>query len=380
MSLLAIPIVASEDDAHEIASGTVTINAGSSTVVDSTSEWIGYRFRNVTVDQGTPLTSAYMDVTILNDGNDEPLVTIYAEDIDDAPAFAATTNNISGRTRTSASTAWSSTNLGVVTAFTIVQTPSILTAIQEVIDRPGWVSGNDIVVLIQGGANSARDLAVAFYDDGSTSKATLYLEFPDGDFARTVAASAALSGTEERTVPASAALNGTFDRDVPASAALRSTLSRTVAASAALKSTFSRTVPASASTSSAGTIRTVRASASIIVPELDGGYDLDSGMGEPDGTGLKRHWRGIREGDYVIGHLPYAGVGDASPTLRLLSRTYTTGQPYLDCDWQYISMQTEPRRPGPLGSPNPRILSDDIDGLIRQSANKTDAQGRVRQR
>lgn len=373
MTTLAIPVANGNSDANEISGVMSLTNTG--IVIDGSNEWAAWQFV-VNVPQGTALTDAYLDITLFNaDSNDEPSHTFYGEAVDNAAAFSTTANDISSRARTTASVNWSNPDLGLAAGTQVTQTPSLLAIVQEIIDRPGWVSGNTLTIMVQG-SSSARDLFFVFYEQSSSSSTTLNISYSDTQ--RSVPASAALSGSFERDVAASAAFSLTgITRTATASAALQATLARNVPASAATKSIFAHTVPASASTSSEGTLRTVKASASIIRPELDGGYDLDSGLGEPDGTGARRHWRGIRQGDYVNAHLPYAGVGGSSPLLRLLSRTYTTGDLALECDWQYISMQTEARRPGPLGQPNPKVISDDLEGIARRSTRRTDSRGRL---
>ncbi|MFQ6070598.1 MAG: right-handed parallel beta-helix repeat-containing protein, partial [Candidatus Aminicenantales bacterium] len=87
-----------------------------------------------------------------------------------ASTFSSTTGNISSRTKTAASVAWSN-----IPAWTTVgeagsdqQTPDISSIIQEIVDRAGWLSGNSLAVIIEG---SGQRTAESY--DGSSSDAPL---------------------------------------------------------------------------------------------------------------------------------------------------------------------------------------------------------------
>lgn len=168
MATLNIPIAAGTDDATEASNGLVTttgFNLGND--LDATTEWVGLRFRNVTIPKGSIINSASISVVPTGSTTDEPLVTMYGEDIDDAPAFVnGTTNTISSRTRTTASVVWSSTNLGAPSP-PRYSSPSLTTIIQEIVDRVGWASGNALNILIQGGSSSFRDLRFWAFELGS---------------------------------------------------------------------------------------------------------------------------------------------------------------------------------------------------------------------
>lgn len=183
MATLNIPIAASEDDASEDLESIVsTTGSALGNALDSTLEWVGLRFRAVTIPPGAVINSASISVVPINTGSDEPLVTIYGEAADDAAAFVdATTATISTRSRTTASVAWSSANLGA-TGTSRHNSPDIAAIIQEIIDRPGWASGNALNILIQGGATSTRDLTFWAFDFGD--------RIPELDITYTVASAA----------------------------------------------------------------------------------------------------------------------------------------------------------------------------------------------
>ncbi len=106
---LEIRVSDDEDDAEEHISGTY-ITDGSSDLEMVTdggaAQIVGIRFQDVSIPKDATIISA--DITfIANESDSEDTdLTFWGEDIDDAPAFAELDDNISNRTKTSASVAW----------------------------------------------------------------------------------------------------------------------------------------------------------------------------------------------------------------------------------------------------------------------------------
>ncbi len=88
---------------------------------------------------------------------------------DDAASFSSSDYDISSRSTTSASASWSPTPWNSVgQAGPLQRTPDLSSIIQEIVNRGGWSSGNDLVVLVTGtGERTAESY------DGSSSKAPL---------------------------------------------------------------------------------------------------------------------------------------------------------------------------------------------------------------
>lgn len=97
------------DDAEEPMGGT-TVNLGSGDlefVMDGgQTNIVGIRFQNVTIPSGATIVSA--SITMIPDEKDTipTSLTIWGEDMDNPPAYANVDDNISNRTKTSASVAW----------------------------------------------------------------------------------------------------------------------------------------------------------------------------------------------------------------------------------------------------------------------------------
>lgn len=107
----------------------------------------GARFINITVPQGKTIYQAYLTLqsyftrtaTIVN-------TRISAETVDDASTFADDAAAFDARwaNRTVARVDWD--NIPTWISNYNYNSPEIRTVIQEIIDRTGWVSGNDIVI------------------------------------------------------------------------------------------------------------------------------------------------------------------------------------------------------------------------------------------
>ncbi|MBX7168041.1 MAG: LamG domain-containing protein [Pirellulales bacterium] len=159
-------VKASADDAGQDGSGNVVLTNGSISLSSGT--WCGVRFQNLAIPQGAYIISATLTVVAANSTSGaNPATVIYGEDEDNATAFAATANNISGRTKTSATASWKITNW---TAGTSYQAPDVRALVQEIVNRPGWASGNSLAILLNATSGASRP-AVAY--DGSSSQAAL---------------------------------------------------------------------------------------------------------------------------------------------------------------------------------------------------------------
>lgn len=160
MASFSTSIAASSDDAREAGVGTVTLNETTPST-SGTSRWLGFRYTNVTIPAGSTINSAKQTVVIIG-SNDNPDLDIYGEDTDDAATFTTTSYNITGRTLTTAKVNWTASGIGTGSK----DTPDLKTIIQEIIDRPGWSSGNDIALLWDS-LSSSNYIVIYAYDNGS---------------------------------------------------------------------------------------------------------------------------------------------------------------------------------------------------------------------
>lgn len=142
MATLNLQVSASADDAYQASSGTMYTSSTNHTT-SSTGRYFGHRFLNVTIPAGSTINSATLQIYVGNATYDDIHFTITGEDIDDAPEFTSTAYDISDRIDTAASVNWDADGVGSGWQ----SSPDLATIIQEIVDRPSWASGNDIVVI-----------------------------------------------------------------------------------------------------------------------------------------------------------------------------------------------------------------------------------------
>lgn len=183
-------VTSSSDDAEERGSdagssaGSMYLNSSDLELVrDGSSrgnQWVGMLFRNLSIPQGATITSAYIQFTTDETNNGTTNLTIRGEDTNNAGAFNSDNYNISSRDFTSTSVNWSNVSSwnSVGEAGSRQRTPDLSRIIQEIINRGGWASGNNIAIIINGsgertaeaydGSSSRAPLLVVNYSNGST--------------------------------------------------------------------------------------------------------------------------------------------------------------------------------------------------------------------
>ena len=105
------------------------------------------RFQNVTIPQGANIDSAILTVYAHEDEPDTALINVFAEDIDDSPIMTET-EALSDRTMTEAFVNWDCNDPW--TMWEPYNSPDLGLVIQEVVDRPGWQSGNSLTLFMTG--------------------------------------------------------------------------------------------------------------------------------------------------------------------------------------------------------------------------------------
>jgi VCBS repeat-containing protein len=178
MPVLEVRVAASSDDAEEAASGGM--NLGSSDlelVFDGSNQTVGMRFNGIDIPQGSTITRAYMQFQVDETDSEATDLIIEGEASDNATTCVSSSGNISSRPRTTASAAWSPspwTTIGE--AGFDQQTPDIAAVIQEIVDRPGWASGNSLVIIITGtGQRTAES-----YNGDQAGAPLLHVEYSTG--------------------------------------------------------------------------------------------------------------------------------------------------------------------------------------------------------
>jgi hypothetical protein len=155
-------VTASSDDAEEpAAGGTPSLTSSDLELVDDGGlQQVGMRFTGVTVPSGATISDAYIQFT--NDSEtgytEQTDLILYGEKQPDPLTFTTGANNITGRNanKTSAEVQWD--NLPQWTpADQTWNSPNIATVIQEIVDQPGWNSGQAMVIMVVGNPSGHRN-------------------------------------------------------------------------------------------------------------------------------------------------------------------------------------------------------------------------------
>lgn len=136
----------------------------------------GLRFQTLGIPQGSTIDDANLVVNKLLIGN-TPQLKIYADDVDDAPAWSNSSRPGSGFTKTTASKTWSPTVTGA-------ESIPITSIVQEIISRGSWAPGNDIRfgIFDQVGGSASNYASIAGYP---TNEAQLVINFTAAGFEQT---------------------------------------------------------------------------------------------------------------------------------------------------------------------------------------------------
>jgi len=151
----------------------------------------GARFLAVTIPKGSRIDAAYITVqATYNRTGTTVNAVIRGEDVDDAATFSnladyqARRGTIVGGANdnyiTTASASWS--NIAAWTKDSNYNTPDFSAVVQEIIDRAGWVSGNDIVIFVDDHAGASTYTAAVVrepksYNASSAAAPFLHVEY-----------------------------------------------------------------------------------------------------------------------------------------------------------------------------------------------------------
>jgi len=186
---LNLQVGASADDAYQLSDDSVQVTA-TSTINDSTAEHNGFRWTAVTIPAGATIDNAIFSVAVASSSSDEPQHQVRGHLAANPAAFTTTTNDIDGRSRTTAAVQWNSADLGVAD-FDVWQEwgcstdggagATVEAIVQELVDQGGWASGQALVFIFEQHTNSGtRDLGTASYDQDSALAAKLDIDYTAG--------------------------------------------------------------------------------------------------------------------------------------------------------------------------------------------------------
>lgn len=147
-----VRVAAGSDDAEQAASGGVSVTSSDLELVyDGSNQLVGLRFAAVDIPQGAIITHTYVQFQADESQSETTSLTIRGQAHDGAPAFTSSSGNISARTPTASSVVWSPPAwLTTGAAGADQRTPDLSVVINEIVARPGWASGNALVIMISG--------------------------------------------------------------------------------------------------------------------------------------------------------------------------------------------------------------------------------------
>jgi hypothetical protein len=170
-------IGAGADDGIEVSGswsgtgGVVDIGSGAG----GAAQHGGFRFQTVDVPQGATVSSATLTIRVI-DISGTPTVSIYGDDVDDAPAWGASSRPSSGFTKTTAKTDITS---AIGTGLEAIDVTAI---VQEIVDRAGWTNNNDIRfgAFNTKASGSYQYFTVEMYEHAGTDEAQLDITYTAG--------------------------------------------------------------------------------------------------------------------------------------------------------------------------------------------------------
>jgi hypothetical protein len=205
-------VAAGTDDAEEhTASGFMNLTSTDLELVNdgTTNQRVGMRFVSLPIPRNATITRAYVQFAVDETvGSTGLSFTIKGFAQDNTTTFTTAANNISSRPVTTATvTGWAPPLWTTVGAAGVdQQTPELKTIVQEIVNRPGWVSGNALGIVVTG-PDGVRTAGA--FDNGTGSQPVLHVQFTTPNTAPTVSAGA----DQTITLPASASLDGTIGDD-----------------------------------------------------------------------------------------------------------------------------------------------------------------------
>jgi hypothetical protein len=207
--VLDVRVAASSDDSEEAASGSVSNSSSDLELVeDGSDQTVGMRFAGLGIPAGARITNAYVQFTADESHSGATSLTIRGQAADNAATFSSSSRNISSRARTDAFASWSPPAWTTGQAGEGQRTPNLSSLVQEIVDRPGWKSGQALALIVTGSGHRA---AVAY--DGSAAQAPLLHVEWDPPSGENTAPRVNAGPDQTVTLPAGATLDGTVADD-----------------------------------------------------------------------------------------------------------------------------------------------------------------------
>lgn len=136
--------------------------------------YVGLRFLDVAVPQGETISVARVQFTAADKDNESTDLTIYGQDTANAGKFGNEEDDLSRRRKTSASVRWH--GISTWEKDHLYETPDLAPIVQEIVNRPGWIAGNAMVLLFRSNDPSGKRRAYA-HDEAMKTPALLTIAY-----------------------------------------------------------------------------------------------------------------------------------------------------------------------------------------------------------
>lgn len=152
------------DDAEEDTSshGVSVTSSDLELPRDDHDQIVGVRFQDLNIPRGATILEASLSFEVDRQRSGSVSLRIRGEDVDNAAAFTSSSSNISNRTTTSAAVSWSSVPQEPENS--VITSPDIASIIQEIVNREGWSSGNDLALLLERSGGGTDTLEVESFN------------------------------------------------------------------------------------------------------------------------------------------------------------------------------------------------------------------------
>lgn len=173
---VAVRVTASADDAEEDLSGSMSLGSSDLELISDggSDQTVGMRFGSVDIPAGATVSLATIQFQVDESDSGATNLIFHAEAAANPQSFTSSSGDISSRGLTTASTTWAPPPWsGPGSAGPDQKTPDLAAIIQEIVDRPGWASGNAIVIIVSGNGERTAES----YDGDQQGAPLLEIDF-----------------------------------------------------------------------------------------------------------------------------------------------------------------------------------------------------------
>ena len=175
-------VSSANDDAHErVSNGAMlqqsVVNLQANTTLSQA--FYGIFRMQLNVPQGATINSATPRLFLHDSNLDNPAGTFHLEAADNAGAVTTTAGDIHNRPVTTASVSWNASDLFSGGSGKFVDGPDLAEVVQEVVNRPGWESGNYIAVIWIPREDITSAFACHAYEQSSTNAFELEVDYEE---------------------------------------------------------------------------------------------------------------------------------------------------------------------------------------------------------